>query len=265
MVGIRRTLTNKRVGFVERAKNRNAELGKMWNEIQDRTHTIVHIPSLGCHSSVRAGISNLELRQSFQISRLFDLSLSSNCKVLYLSALECKSELLQFYFRVLSVCGGASEAAADRLQLIVPDHMEDFHYNKLSLSTILNHSPRSIRRVRHLLQGHISYIIPDIPSIDDFAIADTLNIPILAATPEKVSLFHHKSSCQRLMSTTGVDTPPSATDIWTQNTLLEKLADLIIHNLDYNKWVFKVGSIISNYSRTQIRRSLLEGIISTVA
>ena len=73
MVGIRKILTNKRAGFVERAKNRNIQLGRIWSDFESSAHTIVHLPSLGCHSSIRAGIQNLELRQNSQIARLFPL------------------------------------------------------------------------------------------------------------------------------------------------------------------------------------------------
>ena len=241
MVGIRKILANKRAGFVERSINRNIQLGRVWDGLKDTMHTIVHIPSLGCHASMRSGIRNLELRQSLQISRLFDLGSSSNSNILYISALECRDELLEYYFNTLSIRTGTMDTPRDRFQCIVPDHIADFEYNKLSLATILNHSPRTLRRLKHLTNAHPCYLLPDIPSIDDFAISDYLNIPILAATPSKLELFHNKSSCQRIMDSIGVDTPPHTMDIWTENTLVEKLSDLIILNLDYKKWVFKVS------------------------
>ena len=238
MVGIRKILANKRAGFVERSINRNIQLGRIWEDLKDNSHTIVHIPSLGCHASIRGGIRNLELRQCLQISRLFDLGFSSNSNIIYISALECREELLDYYFNILSIRNGTINR--DKFQCLVPNHITDFEYNKLSLATILNHSPRTLRRLKHLIQGQSCYLVPDIPSSDDFAVADYLNIPILSATPDKLQLFHNKSSCQRIIDSIGIDTPPHTTDIWTENTLVEKLSDLIILNLDYSKWVFKV-------------------------
>ena len=130
----------------------------------------------------------------------------------------------------------------DKFQFLVPNHMKDFEYNKLSLATILSHSPRSLRRLKHLIQGQNTFLTSDVPSIDDFSVADYLNIPILGAYPDKMNLFHNKSHCNRIMQATGVTTPPSATDIWTQNALTSKFSDLIILNLDTTKWVFKVSS-----------------------
>ena len=250
MVGIRKILADKRAGFVERSINRNIQLGRVWEDLRDSTHTIVHIPSLGCHASMRGGIRNLELRQSLQISRLFDLGSSSNSSsnILYISALECRDELLQYYFNTFAIRTGTTDTPRDRFQCLVPDHIADFEYNKLSLATILNHSPRTLRRIRHLTQGHPAYLVPDVPSIDDFAVADYLNIPILAATPAKLELFHNKSSCQRIVDSMGVGTPPHTSDIWTENALIEKLSDLIILNLDCHKWAFKVS--IHSYSHT---------------
>ncbi|KAI6659232.1 IQ domain-containing protein H-like isoform X2 [Oopsacas minuta] len=242
MVGIRKILANKRAGFVERSKNRNIQLGRIWEDFQHSPHTIVHLPSLGCHSSMRAGIRNLELRQNIQISRLFDLSSSSNSNILYISPVECKEEISDYYFNLMSMQYGTINK--NRFQSLVPDHIVDFEYNKLSLSTVLNHSPRTLRRLKHLLQGQNAYLSTDIPSIDDFAVADYINVPILAATPDKLELFHNKSSCQRIIDTIDVDTPPHTSDIWSENALNSKLSDLIILNLDNTKWVFKMNHSI---------------------
>ena len=239
MVGIRKILTNKRAGFVERAKNRNIQLGRIWSDFESSAHTIVHLPSLGCHSSIRAGIQNLELRQNSQIARLFDLCSNSNTRVVYISPIELRDELLEYYSEILSK--QEVSLSRDKFQFLIPNHMADFEYNKLSLATVLAHSPRSLRRLKHLIQGQNSYLSSDIPSIDDFAVADYLNIPILAAYPDKMELFHNKSHCHRIMQATGVATPPRATDIWTQTTLISKFSDLIILNLDTTKWVFKVS------------------------
>ena len=239
MVGIRKILANKRAGFVERAKNRNIQLGRSWNDFVNSPHTIVHLPSLGCHFSIRAGIQNLELHQNTQIARLFDLSSSSKTSIVYISPIQLRDELLEFYWEILSKQDVTLNR--DKFQFLVPNHMTDFEYNKLSLATILTHSPRSLRRLKHLIQGQNTFLCPDIPSIDDFAVADYLNIPILAAYPDKLDLFHNKSHCMRIMQATGVQTPPNATDIWTQNTLTSKFSDLIILNLDTTKWVFKVS------------------------
>jgi hypothetical protein len=65
---------------------------------------------------------------------------------------------------------------------------------------------------------------------------------LLASEPELTQLYSTKSGAKRIFTDAGVDMPPSAGDIFSQEQLVEKLASLVAGQPLVQRWIFKLQS-----------------------
>ena len=84
----------------------------------------------------------------------------------------------------------------------------------MCLSTLLKYSPRTLKRIRSLIQGKQAYIVGGVAHADDLAVADELGVPILAAEPAVSQVFSTKSGGRRLFVRAEVDVPPGQGHIY---------------------------------------------------
>ena len=96
----------------------------------------------------------------------------------------------------------------------------------MCLSTLLKYSPRTLKRIRHLIQGKQAYIVGGVAHVDDLAVADELGVPILGPEPAVAQLYSTKSGGRRIFMAAEVDVSPGQGDIYSLNQVRDRKHNL---------------------------------------
>ncbi|XP_075994685.1 IQ motif-containing protein H isoform X1 [Genypterus blacodes] len=237
---VRKSLRERRLRQLENYHSRAQHLAANWKRIQSSKRTIIHIPSLGYSLSQRLSLRNFDFMQNIQINRLCDIR-DVNVEVIYVSSQHLREDILDYYSSLLQLHGDAP-AHSRRFVIVTPEAVDHFPNHNMCLSTLLKYSPRTLKRIRDLIQGKQAYIVGGLANVDDLAVADELGVPVLGPEPAVAQLYSTKSGGRRIFTGAEVDVPPGRGDIYTLNQLHEALAELMTQSVDVQRWLFKMDS-----------------------
>ncbi|CAL8356373.1 unnamed protein product [Lota lota] len=247
---VRKALQARRHRQLESHRLRAQHLAANWKHIQSSKRTIIHIPSLGYSKSQRMQLKDFGILQNTQISRLADIR-DGNVEVIYVAPRPLGEDIAHYYTRMLELQGpGATEGHSrsssllndKRFTIITPEALEYFPTHSMCLSTLLKYSPRALRRIRNLVQGRRAYIVGGVAHVDDLAVADELGVAILGPEPAVAQRYGTKSEGRRIFTGAEVAVPPGHGDIHFLPQLHETLARLMMHNMEVQRWIFKMDA-----------------------
>uniref|UniRef100_A0AAZ3Q0P9 IQCH-like ATP-grasp domain-containing protein n=1 Tax=Oncorhynchus tshawytscha TaxID=74940 RepID=A0AAZ3Q0P9_ONCTS len=260
---VRKSLQESKRTHLDNYRIRGQYLSANWKHIQASRRTIIHVPSLGYSQLQRFSLKGFDVLQNIQMGRLCDVR-DENVEVIYVSPVRLGDDLSQYYTRLLALQqrgqGGLQEATVDpgdgwgggarttqasctkRFTILTPDALEDFPTHNMCLSTLLKYSPRTLRRIRNLIQGQQAYMVGGVAHFDDLAVADVLGVPLLGPEPAVARLYSTKSGGRRIFTGAGVTVPPGQWDIYSLQQLHETLAQLMTNHMEVRRWLFKMDS-----------------------
>ena len=123
-------------------------------------------------------------------------------EIIYISPVEVPEELEQYCYKLLEMAseGHSAGCMKKRLTFVVPENLHKFTSLDLPLSTLLLHSPKALQRVRNLTRGKEAILVPGYVNQDDLAVADSLQVPLLASDHLTAQLYSSKHGAIKLFT-----------------------------------------------------------------
>lgn len=92
---------------------------------------------------------------------------------------------------------GEVSSPQSRLHIVVPQNVSKFP-SHFCLAQVLLYSPKTLQKIKSLIQGKQAYIVPGITSSADIKLSIRLAIPILSGEPSKQHLYSTKSGAKKI-------------------------------------------------------------------
>lgn len=97
-----------------------------------------------------------------------------------------------------------------------------------------------MQRIKRLVAGRESYIIPGAVHSDDLTVSQMLGVPLLGPDSRSAETYSNKIEARKLLSEAEVPTPPYVTGVVSETQLLEELASLVASYPLIRCWIFKL-------------------------
>jgi hypothetical protein len=225
------------------------QLKRDWPRFDEHAspHYVLHVPSLSIDEYLRLGLSNFEIQQNLQLTRLADC-VKENVEIIYVAPFPLDDEILDYFKKILEI--GGVENPHSRFTIIVPENIDRFP-SHFALSTMLMYSPHAISRIKQAVRGKHGYMVGGITGWQEKKLSLELNVPLLASESDVSCLYATRSGSKRLFMESDVSVGVGAHDIYDEEDFIVALTKLIASNLDVERWMFKIdvdyGNVGSGY------------------
>lgn len=118
-----------------------------------------------------------------------------NINIIYICPFPLTSEIYNYYLKILELV--EIEHPEKRFTIIVPENYNKFSEH-LSLTQALLYSPAALNKVKELIHGKLSYIVPGKPNKHDVMLSQHLRVPILSGNPSITQALSTKSGAKRI-------------------------------------------------------------------
>ena len=227
-----------------------------WGEIKVQRRIEIHINSYSIEEQKRLSMDKFLQRENTQISRIFAVK-DPLVDVIYISPFTLPPEILGYYTKVLEI--GEVENPTSRFTIITPENYLKFP-SHLSTSTLLLYSPQAIRRIKSLIHGKQSYIVPGIVSHEDIKLSIALGVPIMSGEPQQSALYSTKSGSRRIFNFADVPIPIGGYDIYNIHGFEETLTRLILTHPHISTWVFKIDDEFNGRGHASLNIDSIKGL-----
>lgn len=202
-------------------------------EAEDRT--IVVVPSISIEIDFPA--SALQAYEERLLFLLFLLR-KPQVRLIYITSLAIRPAIIDYYLELLP--GMVSSNARKRLMLVSPQDG-----SSIPLTQKLLDRPNLIRHIRSLIPDvEQAHMVPFLTTDLERELAVQLGIPMYAADPRYFA-FGTKSGCRRVFAEEGVQHPLGFEDLYSEEALLDALAQLRAGRSTVEKAVVKLNEGVS--------------------
>jgi hypothetical protein len=195
-----------------------------WPHISRGRRVEIHIPSFSVSEHQRCGGLDMHSRQDLQLGRVAARAMDPNVFVVLVVAVPPCPGLLAYYDRIIagmrlsqssSTSSSPSASAVAELDsaglpdrrryhVLAPENWSRFH-ETLPLVQALLYSPVCVRKLRALVSGRPSYVVPGVVGPSEKRLCAELGIPMLANDPNNGWGFSNKIEARRMFSACGID------------------------------------------------------------
>lgn len=189
----------------------------------------VHLGSLTAIPEGRR--EGMQVRQKAHIARIFRC-LDPNVDVIYVVPEPLEEEVLEYFIKIMQFRNIRNPPG--RLQVVAPENAHLLP--NCSLTAALLWSPRAIARIKSLIDGRRSCVVPYLASKLEPELCAVLGAPLFAATAEQAS----KANAMRLVRATQLPTPVCALDVYSASEFYASFTQLLLQHTEVDQWVFKL-------------------------
>ncbi|MCQ2817558.1 MAG: hypothetical protein MJ252_09870 [archaeon] len=214
---------------------------KKWDLIKTRRRVEIHINSISLNSNnaleMNATFDKFNQKENLQLNRIMGLS-DPNIEIIYVSPYNISSDILAYYFSMLSTLG--INDAEQRFHLIVPDEQIFLKNGDIkippyfSVSQKLLLCPDILNRIKSIIKGKEAYIVPGRMGKFESLLSIQLNVPILMGDLDKTESISTKSGAKLVFLKNDIPTPISNLDLQVNIKTLNLDTESAIENEQNN-------------------------------
>jgi len=119
------------------------------------------------------------------MTRIFCLR-DPNIEIIYVAPYALPKEIISYYYKICEL--GELQNYKERIHFIWPENFNEFP-SYFSTSKLLYYSPMALNRIKELIQNKTAYIVPSMPSREDYLIGIALNVPIFQGDLDKTLYY----------------------------------------------------------------------------